>query len=189
VVLASSRQIAQLERAARPVFTRLERDTLTRNLIAAIRRLKASLPAPPAIAAPPSCASGTGPPPASGPARSATILNGTYRWVLTASAARDFGVAATDPANEHYPSISEAVLRDGRWIWTNGGPADRGTYTIRGRTVTFASRSYGTALEFTFTRDDDGTVHLRAVQPMDPGDEWVWSGGPWRRVGPPIATP
>src|SRR5262249_8462095 len=118
-----------------------------------------------------------------------SLLNGTYRWVLTAAAARAFGSPASDVENADYPSVSQAVLRDGTWIWTTGGPADRGTYTIKGSRVTFLAPGYGSSLSFTFTRVGDGTLRLKAVQPMDSGDEWVWSGGPWRRVGPPIATP
>jgi hypothetical protein len=38
---------------------------------------------------------------------------------------------------------------------------------------------------FTFSRDPDGTLHLRAIPPMDPGDEWIMAGAPWKRVGPP----
>jgi TRAP-type C4-dicarboxylate transport system substrate-binding protein len=188
VVLASKQQLAKLEQAAHPVYAQLERDPPTRTLIAAIRQLKASLPAPPAIVAPPSCATGTELPPAAGPSRATSLLNGTYRWVKTAAAARAFGPPANNPENDHYPSVDEVVLRDGKWVWPNA-PDNRGTYTISGHTITFVSH-YGVPPDrFTFRRDGDGTLHLKAVQPMDSGDEWVWSGGgPWRRVGPPIPT-
>jgi len=188
VVLASAQQLAKLEQAARPVYARLERDPQTRALIAAIRRLKASLPAPPAIVAPPSCAVRVEQPPPAGPVRATSLVNGTYRMVLTAAAARAFGDPANSPENMRYPSITQAVLQDGRWIWTTGGPADRGTYRIKGSTITFVSAAGGPPDRFTFRRDGDGTLRLEAVQPMDRGDEWVWSGGPWRRVGPPIAA-
>ena len=120
--------------------------------------------------------------------RAASLLNGTYRWVLTAAAARAFGLPATSSENEHYPSVTQAVLRDGRWIWTTA-PDNRGNYTIRGNTVIFTTPVYDYPLSFTFTRDGDGTLHLKAVRGTERGDAWVWSGGPWRRVGPPIATP
>jgi TRAP-type transport system periplasmic protein len=189
VVLAGAQQLAQLEQAARPVYTELERDRLTRSLITAIRGLRASLPSPTAIVVPRSCGAVAEPPPAAGPERDASLLNGTYRWVGTAAAARAFGPPASNPENQNYPSLTQAVLRDGKWVWTTGGPADRGTYTLRGSTITFVSPTYGSSLSFTFRRDGDGTLHLKAVQPMDPGDQWVWSSGPWHRVGPPIATP
>jgi TRAP-type C4-dicarboxylate transport system substrate-binding protein len=188
VVLASKRQLAQLEQAVRPVYAQLDRDSETRSLIASIRRLKASLPAPHAIVAPPSCAAGAKAPTTAGAARPARLLNGTYRWVLTKDAARAFGPPASDPQGNHYPAVTQAVLRDGTWIWTTGGPADRGTYTIRGRTITFVSPGYGSRLSFAFTREANGTLELKAVEPMDRGDVWVWSGGPWHRVGPPIPT-
>jgi hypothetical protein len=188
VVLARPQQQAQLQQAARPVYAELERDPLTRSLIAAIRRLKVSLPPPAAIVAPTSCAAAAGSPEPKGASRDPSLLNGTYRWVLTAAAARAFGQPATNPENEHYPSVTQAVLRDGKWVWTNGGPGDRGTYTIKRSTITFVSATGGPPDTFTFRREGDGTLRLKAVQPMDPGDEWVWSGGPWHRVGPPIAT-
>jgi len=186
VVLATKQQLAQLEHAARPAYVQLDRDPKTRALIAAIRQLKASLPAPIPIVAPSSCAGDTKPPPATGPAQDPSLLNGTYRWVLTAAAARAFGPPASDPGNEHYPSMTQAVLKDGKWIWTTA-PENRGTYTIRGHTLAFVSSSFTYPVSFTFRRDGDGTLHLKPVQPMEPGDEWVWSGGaPWHRVGPPI---
>jgi hypothetical protein len=117
--------------------------------------------------------------------RAASLLNGTYRWVQTEAAARAFGPPASDSGNR-YPSLTQAVLRDGNWIWTTGGLGDRGTYTIAGSAITFVSP--GSSLTFTFRRDEDGTLHLKAVQPMDRGDEWVWSSGPWHRIGAPIAT-
>jgi hypothetical protein len=40
-------------------------------------------------------------------------------------------------------------------------------------------------LNFTFTRDHDGTLHLKPILPMDFGDQFVWAYRPWRRVGPP----
>jgi TRAP-type C4-dicarboxylate transport system substrate-binding protein len=190
IVLASEQQLERLEQAARPVYVQLESNGQTRSLIAAIRRLKASLPPPAAIVAPRSCATVAQPPPATGPERATSLLNGTYRWVATAAAARAFGPPATNPENQHYPLLTQAGLRDGKWIWTTGGSADRGTYTVSGSTITFITPGYGSGpLRFKFRRDSDGTLHLKAVQPMDPGDEWVWSSGPWHRIGPPIATP
>src|SRR5262249_40948591 len=94
VVLATKQQLAQLEHAARPVYAQLDRDPKIRALIAAIRQLKASLPAPIPIVAPPSCAGGTKPPPATGPVQDPSLLNGTYRWGPTAAAAYAVGPPA-----------------------------------------------------------------------------------------------
>jgi hypothetical protein len=41
---------------------------------------------------------------------------------------------------------------------------------------------------FTFARDGNGTVHLKPVPPMDPGDQFIWAYKPWRRIGPPTQT-
>jgi len=182
-VLATPAERAGLVRAARPVYAELERDVQTKALIAEIRGLKESLPAEPPISAPADCLELRRPPKPVGKAKSPSILNGTYRWVLTREAALAFGDPADAPENDHYPAVNEAVLRDGRFRIPND-PANRGTYAIVGNRITF--RSARNANTFTYVRDRDGTLHLSAVQPMDRGDEWVTAGAPWRRVGPPL---
>ena len=34
----------------------------------------------------------------------------------------------------------------------------------------------------------DGTLDMRPVPPMDPGDRHVLASAPWKRVGPPVAS-
>ena len=187
-VLATSAELAGLVRATRPVYTRLQRDPQTRAFIAEIRRMKASLPAEPRITVPASCLRDRGTPRAAvGSKRSPNVLNGTYRWVLTAEGAEAFGYPANAPGNDHYPAVNEIVLRDGTWETPRSrtDPADSGTYSIAGNRLTFDWPSFGYSGTFTFRRDPDGTLHLTAVLPMDRGDQWVWSGAPWHRVGPP----
>jgi TRAP-type C4-dicarboxylate transport system substrate-binding protein len=184
IVLASKRDIAQLARAARPVYAELERDPQTRTYIAQIRRLSASVPPPPPLVVPKGCSPRQRSGAAASQPRSPSILNGTYRWVLTEAAAHAFGPPAANPGNV-YPQVNTEVLNDGKWelSWAGGTPGS-GTYNVVGNRVSFYDPRYGTTNTFTFTRDPDGTLHLRAAQPMDRGDEFILiGGGPWRRVG------
>ena len=183
-VLASPSELADLVRATRPVVARLERDPETRAFIAAIRSMKASLPPEPPISAPAECLRPRGRPAAAGGARrSPAILNGTYRWVLTRKGAEAFGY----PAGNDLPIVNEIVLRDGTWETprSESAPPDAGTYSIVANRLRLDWPTFGYSGSFTFRRDPDGTLHLTAILPMDRGDQWVWSGGPWRRIGPP----
>ena len=181
VVLASERELAALVRATRPVYAELERDLQTKALMRQIRELKASLPPAPPLVVPSSCLGAREAARASGKRRSPSILNGTYHWLLTEAAARAFGPPADDPGST-YPIVFTAVLRDGKWQFPNDQPPESGTYTVVGNRVVF---NFGYDLTFTFSREPNGTLHLTPVLPMDRGDQWVWSGAPWRRVGPP----
>ena len=182
VVLATRAELDRLQQAARPVYSKLERDQETRVLIAAIARMKTSSPRPVPVVVPRHCGGAARPAPA-GAEDQARALNGTYRWLLTAAAARAFGPPATDPGNT-LPFLITAILRDGSFTATSSDPPDTGTYTVRGNRITVRIRT-GPPDTFTFTRDGDGTLHLKPVLPMDRGDQWVLSGAPWHRIGPP----
>lgn len=181
IVLATEQEQAELARAARPVYRQLERDPQTKAEIARIRAMKASLPPPPRIVVPSSCL-GPGQHVEPGAQRSPRILNGTYHRLLTTAAARAFGPPATEPGNS-FPLVITAVLRDGKWMANSSQPPDVGTYSIRGNEVVF--RLGSDVMRFTFSRDPDGTLHLRPILPMDRGDQFVMAGAPWLRVGPP----
>jgi len=189
VALADEPQLQSLVRAAQPVYAELERNPQTKRLITAIRSMKTSLPAPPPIMVPAGCLRPRQPHLAGG-VQPPSLLNGTYHWRLTRAAALAFGPPASDNADHaHFPIIDAVVLRDGHAVTIDGNQPLVGTYTITGDRVTFLWRDFGYPLTFTFGRDPDGTLHLKAVRPMDRGDEFVWSGAPWRRVGPPVVTP
>jgi TRAP-type C4-dicarboxylate transport system substrate-binding protein len=180
IVLATKKEQAELVRATQPVYNRLDRDPQTKAEIAQIRGMKASLPSPPPIVVPASC---LGPAKDVGlGARSSSILNGTYHRVLTAAAARALGLPATGPGRT-FPLVATAVLRDGKWLQIIDQPPDVGTYSIRGNEVVF--RLGSDVMRFTFSRDHDGTLHLRPILPMDRGDQFVMAGAPWLWVGAP----
>jgi TRAP-type transport system periplasmic protein len=187
VALAGEGELRGLVRATRPVYVQLERDLQTRKFINEIRRIKASLPAPPPVSVPTGCLQPRQPR-AVGAVRSPSLLNGTYHWRLTKAAALAFGPPASSNADHtHFPIINAVVLRDGRAM-TIEYPRMLGSYAVTGDHLTLLWKAFGYPLTFRFTADPSGTLHLRAVQPMDRGDEFVWSGGPWRRVGPPVVS-
>jgi hypothetical protein len=66
--------------------------------------------------------------------------------------------------------------RDPEGDWDDGG----GHYTVDTDRVVFDWN--GSLLEFTFTVDDDGTLHLEPAAPMNTGDLYVWSTKPWVRI-------
>jgi TRAP-type C4-dicarboxylate transport system substrate-binding protein len=185
VVLASRSEIEQLEREARPAALQLERNPLTRALIEQIRRLKAAAPGDPSLILPAGCSRPRSvDPKLVGKRLPPSILNGTYRWVMTAAAARAFGWPATNPGNI-YPVVSTLVLRDGRWQGVGQHP-DHGTYILTRDQIRFDWPSFGYGGLFGYTRERNGTLHLKAVQPMDRGDQFVWSNAPWRRIAGPV---
>ncbi|MEY2513373.1 MAG: hypothetical protein QOJ89_731 [bacterium] len=181
VATASASQLAALERAARPVYIQLERDRDTKALITAIRRLKVATPPAPVPAVPAGCTHEAAP--ASGAQQAPSSVNGTYRWVLTAQAARAFGPPAAGPG---YPQVFTATLRDGKWLFDDPD-RDNGTYKINGDRITFDWPRINVVLRFKFT-DHRPTLTLKPVAPMERGDQFVWANRPWRRVGPPVTN-
>lgn len=191
IVLASRGEIAALTRATRPVYAQLERDPLTKALIAQIRTLDASTSAPPPLHIP---STGCGPAvPAAAPAapRDASALNGTYRYVITKADARAKGTPSDNSPEglAKYPLCFSVTLRDGRWLMvgcTRDAGTGTGTYALTGNRVTFVWPEAHSRLTFTFDRDRDRTLRLEGVPPMDAGDRFIWSTEPWRRIGPPV---
>jgi TRAP-type C4-dicarboxylate transport system substrate-binding protein len=189
IVLATDAERARLARAALPVETMLAADPATKRYIATIKRLKKETPRDPSHALPAAChgavrTAGTGP---WGALRNPSLLDGTYRWVLTAKDAHAWDPSQPRPGDT-FPVIGVAVLRAGSWRFPPSGVTsddDRGTYTIRGDRIRFVWPRVATVLNFRFARDRDGTVHLKPILPMDRGDQFVWAHSPWRRIGPP----
>jgi TRAP-type C4-dicarboxylate transport system substrate-binding protein len=181
IVLASRAQLAELRRAARPVYEQLERDADTRSLIQKIRALKGSGPeaAPPAV---PCGRAGPSDGKATQKVRSPSSFDGTYRWRLTAEGARRAG----EPDDPDIGSVSTMTLRDGRWLLGEGDPHYSGTFKVRGNRLLFDWPGEGYVLTFTFKRDRNGSLDVKPVLPMDRGDQFVWASEPWRRVGPPV---
>ena len=181
VVLASPAGLAELRRAARPVYEQLERDARTRSLIERIRSMKRSQPAAAPGAAP--CGDAGPPDDVKADARSPDSFDGTYRWRLTAAGARRAGAPADDP---DVGSVNTMTLEGGRWLLGEGDPHYSGTFEVKGNRLIFDWPGEGYALTFTFKRAEAGSLDLKPVLPMDRGDQFVWASGQWRRVGPPV---
>jgi TRAP-type C4-dicarboxylate transport system substrate-binding protein len=189
VVMATKADTAALQRAAEPVFTRLQRDPRTKELIAGIRELKARTPATPAPVVPASCSQPISP--AEGERRQPGPLNGTYRWLVTKAGVRAVGGLRDE---SQIGTVSQMTLRDGKWLLGPAGRVDpdggdTGTYEITANRIVFDWPATGSTLTFTFKRHANGTLDLKPVLPMDRGDRGVWAGGPWRRAGPPVGIP
>ncbi len=188
IVFASKSQLAALVRASQPVYAELERNAETRSFIAKIRRLRATTPAPPRLVVPPSCERVQQPAPTTGKLRSPSVLNGTYHLRFTIRDERRFGL----PVSERKAGVETRVLRNGRWRFAVGEPSGpHGAYTIRGDRITFVGSNAAPhgGETFVFSLDRNGTLRLKPVPPMDPGDQWVTAGEPWQRVGPPLPIP
>jgi hypothetical protein len=183
-VAASADDVAALESAAQPVYTQLERDRDTKATIEAIRALKAESPAAPASVPPAACETEAST--ASGEERSPSSVNGTYHWQVTSTGARAAARAVGGSPHEgDVGSVGKMTLRDGKWLMGDTHPEDySGTYEIAGDRLVFDWQDI--TLTFEFARDDDGTIQLKPLRPMNPGDAVVWAGGPWRHVGPPV---
>jgi TRAP-type C4-dicarboxylate transport system substrate-binding protein len=178
--LASQTDLAALEEAFAPVYAALQQDPATQAFIAQILEIKESTPSAPSISIPSDCigkdaeeaseqdAGGTGSAPA--------FLNGTYRWVLTEEDAEEVG----DPET-NYPHINTITLKDGH-LEDGCFGAGGGTYSVEGDRITFYSVEYDGYTTVTFSVDDDGSLHLTPVLPMDPGTAFECYK-PWRKIG------
>ncbi len=177
--LATGPELAALLSAAAPAAAALEADQQTRAFAARIRAMKSLLPPPRAVVVPSSCSGHRST--VTSPPRSPSVLDGTYHELLTAARGQAFGLATS--ALKGLPLVVTTVLRDGQWTSNSDSPATVGSYRVTAAEVDF---DYGgDVMRFKYAQDPDGTLHLRAIPPMDRGDQWIMSGAPWRRVGPP----
>lgn len=117
---------------------------------------------------------------ASSTAAGSVIINGTYRFTLTQEDAEKAGDAEAKLEGA-YPQTQTVVLKDGE---LEGGCFGRegGTYEIDGDRIVFQSIEYDASSTVTFTVDDQGTLHLTPVPPMDPGDAFQCFSKPWTKI-------
>ena len=179
VVSASAEQIESLRAAARPVYVEMERDELTKSLIARIRAMKAS--ASP-TSAPAPCGRTTVSEGETGEAVTPDAFDGTYRWKLTRAGA----IRTGKPDDPDIGSVVTMTLESGRWL-LGDDPHYSGTFKVEGNRMVFDWPSEASVLTFRFRREGAESLVMRPVLPMDRGDQFVWGSAPaWRRVGPPV---
>jgi TRAP-type C4-dicarboxylate transport system substrate-binding protein len=183
-VTASPEDLVALRRATRPVYADMKRDPETAESIAGIRALKAAQSTARVAAAPPACSQKRAS--VGGRELPASRLNGTYHWRVTSAGARDAARLTGGSVDARaVGTIGKMTLRDGEWVMGDTDPEDySGTYEIKGHHLVFDWS--GSILAFRVDRLADGALDLTPIPPMDPGDAAVWSGGDWRRVGPPV---
>jgi hypothetical protein len=186
IVLATPAELSMLAREAQPVYRMLEADPQTRRFIRQIRAWKHITPGDPPMSIPAGCRHRQRPASTPGRERATALLDGTYRWVLTRDDAHRVWGPQLNPGDT-YPLVGTAILRRGTWRLV-GADGDRGTFRIQGNRLRFDWPRVASVLVFSFTRDSDGTLHLKPVLPMDKGDQFVWAYKPWRRIGPPTQT-
>lgn len=190
IVLAKPADLAVLVREEQPVYRWLEADPQTKRFIDQIQAWKRTTPPDPTttpVSIPAACRRAQEHAQAVGTPRPVSLLDGTYRWVITKADARAYWHAPPQPGGDTFPIIGTAILRDGSWRFA-GPEHDEGTYTIRGDRVRFVWPRVASILVFEFTREQNGTLHLKPILPMDRGDQFIWASQPWRRIGPPTET-
>jgi TRAP-type C4-dicarboxylate transport system substrate-binding protein len=179
---ASEADLVALEESFSPVYTSLQQNPETKTYIEQIQQLKHSTTPEAALAIPEGCA-GTSPELAT-PAEGSTpaYLNGSYRYTITKEDAirEDRG----DPA--YYPSTHTVTLEDGKFSIRGPHGGFSGTYGVEKDQIAFQISKSGhsvVVVSFTFTVDDDGDLHLKPVQPMDPGTAFEFAVHPWTKIG------
>jgi TRAP-type C4-dicarboxylate transport system substrate-binding protein len=185
---ASEADLGGLRKAFAPVYTKLGDNSETKAFIERIQALKRSTPAGAALGIPAGC---TGKAAAQLPGDTGMApadLNGTYRWTIT----KDDVVASKteDKSAEHlatFPWMFTMTLDDGKWTLSHreaGQPYTEGpgTYALEGHRLSFTWPQAGNVLAFTVAVDDKSNLHLRPVQPMDAGDQFVWATHPWTKI-------
>jgi TRAP-type C4-dicarboxylate transport system substrate-binding protein len=185
---ASGADLGGLGKAVAPVYAKLRDNSETKAFIEEIQALKRSTPAGAALGIPAGCTGKAPSRPTGDTGTAPADLNGIYRWTMT----KQDALASTteDKSPEHlatFPWMFTMTLDDGRWtlshreagqVFTDG--AD--TYTLKGDRLSFTWSRVGMVLTFTVAVDGKGNLHLRPVQPMSVGDQFVWATHPWTRI-------
>jgi TRAP-type transport system periplasmic protein len=185
---ASQADLAALRTAFAPVYASLEQDPLTNGFIQRIQALKQSTPAGAALAIPAGCTGPAPVAPAAAQEGATSDLNGTYRWTISRQDALASKTEDTSPEHlAELPWTFTMTLKDGTWTLfhlENGKPWIDGpaTYTVKGDRILFAWPP-GPGLTFIFSVDGKGNLHLRPVEPMDAGDQFVWATHVWTKIG------
>jgi TRAP-type transport system periplasmic protein len=191
---ASDANLHAFQQAFAPVFVTLEEDPQTKQFIEQIGELKQATDPGPALSLPAGCtgpadtgdtgATGSAPPSDASVAAATAALNGTYRWTITKEDALAHGLPEdkTPEVLATFPVIVTVSLDDGIWTMPDECDTDDCTFVVDGDRIVFDWPRNGAVLEFTFTKDADGTLHLQPAVPMNSGDVFVWSTKAWEKI-------
>jgi TRAP-type C4-dicarboxylate transport system substrate-binding protein len=185
---ASEADLGGLRKAFTPVYAKLKEDPKTKAFIERLQALKRSAPLGAALRIPAGCTGAA--PAASAVAQqpAAGDLSGTYRWTITKD---DVAASMTEDKSPErlatLPWLFTMTLDDGKWTLFHreaGQPVTDGpgTYALDGDRLSFTWPQEGSVLTFTVAVDGKGNLHLRPVQPMDAGDQFVWATHLWTRI-------
>ena len=176
VAEASDADLAALRRAFQPVYAGLRRQSATREFLARIEALKQSTRAEAGLTIPTGCTGKAPRRPSVRAAKPPSDLNGTYRWVLTQKDADKVGDLETN-----YPHVNTITLKDGR---LQGGcfGVDGGSYSVKGDRITFHSIEFGDDATASFSRDQQGNLHLEPVPPIEAGGAFECFYKPWIKI-------
>ena len=186
---ASPSDLAAMRDAFAPEYETLRRDPTTKRFIDEINSLKGTTDSGREFDIPADCTGRAATTPASSTSvvAVASPLDGTYRWTITAADALAHGTPGdkTPESQATFPSVFSMTMNGGHWTLklrdaSGSGEEDTGIYTVEGEKVNFHWN--GNVLSFAYTIDSDGTLHLAAQDPMDPGDKFVWSTNPWTKI-------
>jgi hypothetical protein len=115
-------------------------------------------------------------------AAEATPLDGTYQWTLTTADA--LATPGQNP-DDSYPWTFTVTLDRGdvsvHVEYVGGSEDHQGTYEATDDHIEF--NYAGLRSSYDVVQDTDGTLHLTAIEPVDPGDAYVNTAQPWTKVG------
>ena len=185
---ASEADLAGLGKAVAPVYAKLKDDPQTKAFIERVQALKRSTPVGAALRIPAGC---TGAAPAAPAAAQQQAVGRSERHLPLddhqgrRGCQHDGGQVAG--ASGHVPV---GVHDDARRRQVDAFPSRRGqpstegagTYALDGDRLSFTWPQEGSVLTFTVVVDGKGNLHLRPVQPMDAGDQFVMATHPWTRI-------
>jgi TRAP-type transport system periplasmic protein len=178
---ASDAEVAALRDAFAPVYAELRLDAATKAFIERIEALKESTPREARLSIPPGCTGKAPERPAGVSGDAPAYLNGTYRYEITLDEALEAGDPEGIESPDSYPQVTTVILDDGDLeggCFGSGG----GTYSVDGNRITFYSVEYDDTATVTFTRDDQGNLHLTPVPPMDPGTAFTCFSQVWVKI-------
>ncbi|WP_456844682.1 TRAP transporter substrate-binding protein [Cellulomonas sp. P5_C6] len=183
IVEASDADLAALEAATRPVAEEIAGEPGNADVVAAIQERKDSLGVPDALAP---CAAA--PEPSAGTADTAAV-DGVYRTTLDTEDFTSAGIkdGASDAAGLYTITLDDGTFRIQYTSSTGGSDADdHGKLAVDGDKVTFIWTGLNNFTEeFTWARDDAGTMTLTSAGPGDLFDEVIWTAYPWTYVAAP----